>query len=318
MSFLVISADGGLSETGQVFYNHPFKFRNSSPGSVFFFSTTFIVAVVSKDPKFNGHGLAFAISLSKGIPGASPNQYLGLFNASNNGNSANHVVAVELETDQDFQFHDTDDNQLAIDINGLLSVEYESLNHQLNVTIHSIKIPKPMLPLLSLTKDNVGFSSASGSTSSHYILGWSFKMNDQATEIDQSTLPDIPGYTDPKIVQSGKSTTCTDIYAFGVFALEVICGSKPVDRRVLPEKVMLIDWLGLLCSHPVAAARPSISSVVEFLTGAAQLPENLSSIIKSRDSDDSSGQDAANEKLPSEKISIASLTFTESFVSYGH
>ncbi|XP_021665813.1 L-type lectin-domain containing receptor kinase V.9 isoform X1 [Hevea brasiliensis] len=604
MSSHVIFADSGLSEAGQVFYNRTFKFKNSTTAPVFSFSTTFIFAVVSNDPEFSGHGLAFAISPSN--------------------------VAVELDTDQDFQFEDRDDNHLGIDINGLVSVksatagyfdehghfkelylnsgkriqvwvEYESLNQQLNVTIHPIKKPKPMLPLLSLKRDlspyffefmYVGFSSASGSKCSHYILGWSFRMNGQAEEINLSTLPEIPGvtrdneddagdgyrkvqkmlavvlsliggifllllifgalmisrrrkfirvledwevlygphrfsykdlfiatqgfrdrqllgkggfgrvyrgilpfsnvqiavkrishdssqgmrefvaeiatigrlrhpnlvrllgycrrknelflvydympngsldkflyrvpncmldwkqrfkiikdvasalfylhqqwvqviihrdikpanvlidnemnarlgdfglarlcdhgndpqtshvagtpgYIDPEIVQRGKSTTCTDIYAFGVFMLEVTCGRKPVDPRTSPEKVVLIDWvmncwdrgailetvdcrlgndyvsheaelvlkLGLLCSHPVAAARPNISSVVQFLDGAAQLPENVSSIIKSRDSSDGSSQGGVGkDEFPSGNVSIASLTFTESFASDG-
>ncbi|KAF2307848.1 hypothetical protein GH714_032587 [Hevea brasiliensis] len=232
MSSRVILTDSGLSEAGQVFYNDSFKFKNSTTGSVFSFSTTFIFSVISKDPEFSGHGLAFAISPSKGIPGALPNQYLGLFNATNNGISSNHVIAVELDTDQDFQFDDIDDNHLGIDINGLVSVkslpagyhsddwhfkelvlksgkplqvwvEYESLNQQLNVTIHPINIPKPKLPLLSLKRDlspyfyelmYVGFSSASGTNSSQYILGWSFRVNGQAEEINLSRLPDIPGF----------------------------------------------------------------------------------------------------------------------------
>ncbi|KAG8648993.1 putative L-type lectin-domain containing receptor kinase V.2 isoform X2 [Manihot esculenta] len=602
MSSYVIFADSGLSEAGQVFYDHPFKFKNSTASaSVFSFSTTFVFVVISRDPEFSGHGLAFAISPSK--------------------------VAVELDTDQDFQFDDRDDNHLGIDINGLVSVksatagyytehgnfkeldlksgkpiqvwiEYDSLNQQLNVTIHPIKVPKPLRPLLSLARNlspyffefmYVGFSSASGSKSSHYILGWSFRMNDQAPEINLSGRPDIPGvtsenegdrsgkvqkilavvlsstggvfvlllifgahmisrrrkfirgledwevlygphrfsykdlfiatkgfrhrqllgkggfgrvyrgilpfsnvqiavkrishdsrqgmrefvaeiatigrlrhpnlvrllgycrrknelflvydfmpngsldkflyhvpnsilnwkqrfkiikdvasalfylhqqwvqviihrdikpanvlidnemnarlgdfglarlcdhgndpqtshvagtpgYIDPEIVQSGKSTTLTDIYAFGVFMLEVTCGRKPVDPRASAEKVMLIDWvmncwdrgailetvdwrlgneyvlheaelvlkLGLLCSHPVAAFRPSMSSAVQLLDGVAQLPENLSDIIKSRDSGEGSRQGGvANDEFSCQQISVASLTFTESFASDG-
>ncbi|KAF2289272.1 hypothetical protein GH714_033662 [Hevea brasiliensis] len=148
------------------------------------------------------------------------------------------------------------------------------------------------------------------------------RLCDHGNDPQTSHVAGTPGYIDPEIVQRGKSTTCTDIYAFGVFMLEVTCGRKPVDPRTSPEKVVLIDWvmncwdrgailetvdcrlgndyvsheaelvlkLGLLCSHPVAAARPNISSVVQFLDGAAQLPENVSSIIKSRDSSDGSSQ----------------------------
>ncbi|OAY40234.1 L-type lectin-domain containing receptor kinase V.9 [Manihot esculenta] len=627
MSSAVISQDAGRSQAFQVFYNNSFKFKNSTTGSVFSFSTTFVFAIVSTDPEFRGHGLAFVISPSKGILDASPNLYLGLYNGTSNGNSSN-LVAVELDTDQDFQFNDTDNNHLGIDIEGLMSnqsntagyytdrrfqkldlvsgkpmqvwVEYESSKQQLNVTIHPINIPKPKHPLLSLTRDlspyisefmYVGFSSSSGPNASHYIMGWSFMINGQPQEINVSSLPHIPGvrrededdsgdryrkqqkmlafvlsltggffllflifgvlmmlrrrrfiqvledwellygphrfsykdlfvatkgfrnkqllgkggfgrvyrgvlpfskvqiavkrishdssqgmrefiaeiatigrlrhpnlvrllgycrrknelflvydympngsldkflyrlpncilnwkqrfkiikdvasalfylhqqwvqvvihrdikpanvlidndmngrlgdfglarlfdhgndpqtsivvgtpgYIDPEIVHSGKSNTSTDLYAFGVFMLEVTCGRRPVDPRTSPEKVLLIDWvtncwdrgailesidcrlvndyvcheaemvlkLGLLCSHPVAAARPSMSIVVQILDGAAQLPENIIGIIKTRDSGDAARLGGLGSKIPSAITSIASLSFTESFVSDG-
>ncbi|XP_058181378.1 L-type lectin-domain containing receptor kinase V.9-like [Rhododendron vialii] len=81
-------------------------------------------------------------------------------------------------------------------------VEYDSMNRQLNVTMSPIHIPKPELPLLSLKKDlspflleymYVGFSSSTGLLQAdHYILGWSFKMNGQAQQIDSSRLPKLP------------------------------------------------------------------------------------------------------------------------------
>ncbi|XP_028775455.1 L-type lectin-domain containing receptor kinase V.9-like [Neltuma alba] len=231
MSASVIYADGGLSEAGQVFYNLPLPFKNSNTTPVVSFSTTFIFAIVATDPQFLGHGLAFAISPTKGIPGAQPNQYLGLFNATSNGESSDHIVAIELDTDQDFQFGDMDDNHLGIDINGLDSVnkssagyytdhglfrqidltsgepfqvwvEYNSTDQKLSITIHPINMPKPETPLVTLKRDlsayffefmYVGFTSSTGSNSSHYILGWSFRMNGQAEEIKLSRLPDIPG-----------------------------------------------------------------------------------------------------------------------------
>ncbi|KAF9601008.1 hypothetical protein IFM89_014993 [Coptis chinensis] len=73
---------------------------------------------------------------------------------------------------------------------------------KLNVTIAPIKVPKPQIPLLSLSYDlssiildsvYVGFSSSTGSVlTSHYILGWSFQMNGQAQAFDLSRLPKLP------------------------------------------------------------------------------------------------------------------------------
>ncbi|KAG5068826.1 hypothetical protein JHK85_001203 [Glycine max] len=41
---------------------------------------------------------------------ALPSPYLGLLNSSGNGNSSNHLFAIEFDTTQDFELGDTDDN----------------------------------------------------------------------------------------------------------------------------------------------------------------------------------------------------------------
>ncbi|KDP39903.1 hypothetical protein JCGZ_03434 [Jatropha curcas] len=612
---------------GHVFYYNPIRFKNSSNSSlVSSFSTTFIFAIVPEYPKLGGHGFAFAISPSKEIPDGLPSQYLGLFNSANVGNDSNHIVAVEFDTVQDFEFGDINDNHVGIDINSLESVtaapagyyadnkfieidlasakplqvwvEYDGVDKILNVTIHPIHIKKPKLPLLSLNKDlslylydhmYVGFSSSSGLlSSSHYILGWSFKMNGQAQDFDISHLPKVPGvgieegryrkiqkmlavilsliggtfllilifgvvliyrkkkliqvledwevlygphrftykdlftaakgfkekqllgkggfgrvykgvlpssnaqiavkrisheskqgmrefvaeiatigrlrhpnlvrllgycrrksqlylvydympngsldkflygqpnfildwsqrfniiknvasalfylhqqwvqviihrdikpanvlldnemnarlgdfglaklcdhgfdpqttriagtlgYIAPELARSGKASTATDIFAFGVFMLEIVCGRRPVNPRASsPEEIILMDWvmdcwdkgdiletvdyriekgyvidevelvlkLGLLCSHAVAAVRPSMASVMQFLDGVAPLPDNLSSIIKSREFNDVSTNEAGEPvDVSIEEISIPSITLTESFASHG-
>ncbi|MBA0619369.1 hypothetical protein Godav_028553, partial [Gossypium davidsonii] len=100
------------------------------------------------------------------------------------------------------------------------------------------------------------------------------------------------GYMAPELARTGKANTSTDIYGLGIFMLEVACGRKPIEPQTPPEEAFLADWitgcwdkgdiltttdkrleksfvgqqaelvlkLGLLCSHPVAAARPSMSS----------------------------------------------------------
>lgn len=76
--------------------------------------------------------------------------------------------------------------------------------------------------------------------------------------------------------------------------------------------------LGLLCSHPVAAIRPSMSSVVQFLDGGvAQLPPNLFDIVKAREI--VGGTEAFGEaaKSLSQPSSVAMVTFTEPFTSHG-
>ncbi|MFQ6669242.1 hypothetical protein Gotur_034569 [Gossypium turneri] len=216
---------------GHAFYSSPFRFKNSSNGQAFSFSTTFAMAIVPEYTKLGGHGLAFTIAASKDLK-ALPSQYLGILNATNMGNSSDNLVAVEFDTVQDFEFQDINDNHVGIDINSLNStasvpvgyyvdgvglvkqnvslesgetilvwIEYDSVEKLVNVTI-SLSSKKPSLPILQLKVDlspflqefmYVGFSASTGLlASSHYILGWSFKMNGEAQALDLSSLPSLP------------------------------------------------------------------------------------------------------------------------------
>ncbi|MBA0860826.1 hypothetical protein Goshw_021643 [Gossypium schwendimanii] len=173
------------------------------------------------------------------------------------------------------------------------------------------------------------------------------KLCDLGNDPQTSHVAGTLGYMAPELARAGKANTSTDIYAFGIFMLEVACGRKPIKTRAPPEEAFLADWitdcwdkgdilatidkrlekrfvgqqaklvlkLGLLCSHPVAAARPSMSSVISYLDGIASLPNDLSSVIKAREFP-SNEADALNE-LTAERNTVASLIITEAFVSHG-
>jgi len=235
---------------GHAFYPNPIVFKNTSSESVFSFSTTFVFAIRPQYATIRGHGIVFVISPTKGLPNSLPNQYLGLFNNSNNGNSSNHVFGVELDTVQDFEFDDINDNHVGIDINDLKSanstpagyyddgghlrglslfggtpmqvwIEYDGVKKNIDVTLAPISVGfnvvKPTRPLLSFSKDlspilntsmYVGFSSSTGIlTGSHYIFGWSFKVNGQAQNFEISELPDIRIFaTEPRIFDEKKKS----------------------------------------------------------------------------------------------------------------
>ncbi|MBA0572342.1 hypothetical protein Golob_002688, partial [Gossypium lobatum] len=214
---LKLTNETGRHEKGGAFYPHLINFKNSTNGSVSSFSTTFVFAIISESQAFGGHGIAFAISPTRGLPEAIPSEYLGLFNESNNGNATNHVIAIELDTVESNNFNDINNNHVGIDINGLNStssfpagyykdgsrqfrnlsmidgqriqvwVEYHGREKRMDVTLAPSGVSKPKTPLLSSPLDlssivnsemYVGFSSSTGALiSSHYVLGWSFKMN---------------------------------------------------------------------------------------------------------------------------------------------
>ncbi|WZZ06584.1 hypothetical protein YC2023_092505 [Brassica napus] len=245
---------------GQVFYNYPLRFKDSPNGTVFSFSTTFIFAIASHYGADNGHGLAFVLSPIRGLSNVDPTQYLGLFNSTNMGDPSNHIVAVELDTVQTAEFNDIDSNHVGIDINSVISevassagyfnddgtfvnlflssgdpmqvwIEYDSKQKQLNVTLHPLDVSKPKLPLLSLEKDlspyllecmYVGFSSSTGiRTASHYILGWTFKMNGTAPDIDTTHLPEVPRFDQPRD-QSVKGVMAITLSLSGITMLIVL------------------------------------------------------------------------------------------------
>uniref|UniRef100_A0A0D9WXQ1 non-specific serine/threonine protein kinase n=1 Tax=Leersia perrieri TaxID=77586 RepID=A0A0D9WXQ1_9ORYZ len=113
------------------------------------------------------------------------------------------------------------------------------------------------------------------------------------------------GYLAPELGHTSKATTLTDVFAFGIFILEVTCGQRPINQSSLDSQTMLVDWvleqwnngslvstvdrrlegncnvseaclaikLGLLCSHPFANARPSMRQVMHYLDGSIPLPE---------------------------------------------
>ncbi|CDY55369.1 BnaA02g36540D [Brassica napus] len=114
------------------------------------------------------------------------------------------------------------------------------------------------------------------------------------------------GYLSPDHVRTGRATTATDIFAFGVLLLEVACSRRPIQiQNEGGERGLLLDWvfefwsdgnildakdpnlgtecdqrevemilkLGLLCSHYNPQARPSMRQVLNYLSGDDVLPD---------------------------------------------
>ncbi|MQL82601.1 hypothetical protein Taro_015084 [Colocasia esculenta] len=125
---------------------------------------------------------------------------------------------------------------------------------------------------------------------------------------DATVTAGTMGYLAPEYLLTGRATEKTDVFSFGAVVLEVACGRRPiestssyattargsnlvewvwglhgegrlleaVDRRLGGEfeegemrKVLLV---GLGCSHPDPAVRPSMRGVVQMLSGEADPP----------------------------------------------
>eukprot|EP01018_Ginkgo_biloba_P003223 Gb_06858 [translate_table: standard] len=162
--------------------------------------------------------------------GVIASKYLGLFNASSNKKSYNHLFAVEFDTNYNVDFEENNSNHVGVDHNSLEFVEshpvgywigksfkelnlksgdniqawidyYHTLN-QLNVANTLDGLDRPINPLISIRKylfsilkENmyVGFcaSTTFDTIEYHYILAWSFSTNSMAPPLDLSHLPSL-------------------------------------------------------------------------------------------------------------------------------
>ncbi|KAK3406944.1 hypothetical protein EUGRSUZ_K03069 [Eucalyptus grandis] len=111
-------------------------------------------------------------------------------------------------------------------------VDYDGLQKHIIVTLAPVNVDKPSSPLLSLSYNlspifietmYVGFSSSTGSLyTSHYILGWSFRVNGQAQRLDLSKLPRLPHKKKKQksnLLTTGLPFICLFILSILVFAV---------------------------------------------------------------------------------------------------
>ncbi|KAI3849522.1 hypothetical protein MKX03_035526 [Papaver bracteatum] len=254
--------------------------NTSTSGNVFSFSTTFVFSILPENPGLSGQGIAFVIAPKGELPGARASTYLGLFNSTNNGAKTNHVVAVELDTIYNTDFDDINGEHVGIDINDLKSVkakpsgyyrdnnggfrnlslisgkpiqvwiDYDGVAKKLNVTIAPIDVRKPNVPLISYDRDlsdiikdsmYVGFSSSTSFVlTSHYIMGWSFKVDGRAEPLNLNQLPQPPRKKASKSKLFGVELPII----IPVILLTFIIGILVVVRKIRNEKFedLVEDW----------------------------------------------------------------------------
>ncbi|URE36593.1 L-type lectin-domain containing receptor kinase [Musa troglodytarum] len=114
----------------------------------------------------------------------------------------------------------------------------------------------------------------------------------------------LPG---PECVTTGKASKESDVYSFGIVALEIACGRRPVEPMEEKGKVRLVEWVwelygrgrvleaadgkldgefddkqmaclmvvGLWCAHPDCTMRPSIRQAINVLNFETPWPELL-------------------------------------------
>lgn len=131
------------------------------------------------------------------------------------------------------------------------------------------------------------------------------KLYDHGADPQTTHVVGTMGYLAPELTRTGRASPLTDVYAFGAFILEVVCGRRPIEKSMADGRLMLVDWvlehwqkdslaeiidakldgsydageamlalnLGLLCSHPLPSSRPSMRQVMQYLDGDMPFPE---------------------------------------------
>ncbi|KAL6841818.1 hypothetical protein ACP4OV_028330 [Aristida adscensionis] len=131
------------------------------------------------------------------------------------------------------------------------------------------------------------------------------RLYDHGIDPQTTRVVGTMGYLAPELVRTGKATPLTDVFAFGMFLLEVVCGRRPIDRNYHNNRLVLVDWviehhhngklldvvdprllekykvqeatlvlkLGLICAHPLPNVRPSMRRVMQYLGSSQLVPD---------------------------------------------
>jgi len=130
------------------------------------------------------------------------------------------------------------------------------------------------------------------------------RLVDHVKGSQTTVLAGTMGYMAPECVTTGKASKESDVYSFGIVALKIACGRKPIKHNAPEDQVVMVEWvwelygigkvleaadprlngdfddqqmerlmiIGLWCAHPDRNLRPSIRETIHVLNFETPLP----------------------------------------------
>ena len=68
------------------------------------------------------------------------------------------------------------------------------------------------------------------------------RLVDHASASQTTDLVGTKGYMDPRCVITRRASKKSDIYSFGIVALELACGRKPINHEAPKDQVVMLEW----------------------------------------------------------------------------
>jgi len=69
------------------------------------------------------------------------------------------------------------------------------------------------------------------------------RLVDHLKESQTTFLAGTMGYMAPECVTTRKASKELDVYSFGIVALEIACGRKPIKHNAPEDQVVMIEWV---------------------------------------------------------------------------
>ncbi|XP_065870301.1 L-type lectin-domain containing receptor kinase IX.2-like [Euphorbia lathyris] len=131
------------------------------------------------------------------------------------------------------------------------------------------------------------------------------RLADHGKGLEYTALAGTIGYVSPEYATTGRATKESDVYSFGIVALEIACGRKIIDRKASEDRMNLREWIwdlygegkllegvdcrlhgdfdkkeveclmivGLWCGHPDENLRPTMEKAIHVLKFLSPFPD---------------------------------------------